>query len=198
MAGFHGRAESRVELQVVPYPALTVIFDFGDTVFVDEISGESKRGNVVVGMAPGRLRGSGRDVDLLQIRLSPVAAHVVLGVSAELDGTVVALDDLWGPDRVRARDRLHTARSWEDCEVPTRGEGPYSIARHVPSQPPARSRPLRFWIHRAEKTGELNDRDLVEMRYRVNDFGAERGVSKGFAKPVEFLHDALPRHRLRG
>jgi AraC-like DNA-binding protein len=114
MAGFRGRAENRVELQVVPYPALTVIFDFGDTVFVDEVSGETKQGNVVVGMAPGRLRGSGRDVDLLQVRLSPVAAHGVLGVSSELGGTVVALDDLWGRDEARAQDRLHTARSWED------------------------------------------------------------------------------------
>src|SRR5262245_65596 len=83
MAGFRGRAESRVELQVIPYPALTVIFDLSDTLFVDEISGASKQGNVVVGMAPGRLRGSGRDVDLVQVRLSPVAAHAVLGVSSE-------------------------------------------------------------------------------------------------------------------
>lgn len=114
MAGFRGRAEGPVELQVVPYPALTVFVDFGDTLLVDDASGDRKRGSVIIGLAPGRVRGCGRDVDLLQVRLSPVVAHAVLGASFELGATVVALEDLWGRDAERAQEQLRAAGSWDD------------------------------------------------------------------------------------
>jgi AraC-like DNA-binding protein len=52
--------------------------------------------------------------ECLQVRLSPVAAHAVLAGSSELDGTVVALDDLWGRDAVRTQEQLRAARSWDD------------------------------------------------------------------------------------
>ena len=49
------------------------------------------------GLAPGAVfRGLGRDIECLQVRLSPVVAHAALGASAEMGGTVVALSDLWG------------------------------------------------------------------------------------------------------
>lgn len=115
MAGFRGRAEVPVELQVVPYPALTVCIDLsGDVVLVDGASGEQQRGSVVFGMTPGSMRGSGRDVDLLQIRLSPAVGHAVLGAGSELGGTMIALDDLWGRDAERTRERLHATASWDD------------------------------------------------------------------------------------
>jgi AraC-like DNA-binding protein len=114
MAGFRGWADEPAELQVVPYPAVTVFIDFGDSLLVDDVSGEQRRGCVVVGMAPGSVRGSGRDVDLLQIRLSPVVAHAVLGAPAELSGAVVALDELWGRDAARIQERLRAAGSWDD------------------------------------------------------------------------------------
>jgi AraC-like DNA-binding protein len=50
----------------------------------------------------------------MQIRLSPVVAHAVLGASAELEGTAVALDDLWGRDAERTRERLRAAGSWDE------------------------------------------------------------------------------------
>jgi AraC-like DNA-binding protein len=99
---------------MVPYPAFTVFIDFGDALLVDDATGECKRGSVVVGMASGTVRGSGRDVDLLQVRLSPVVAQAVLGASAELGTTVVALEDLWGREAERTREQLRAAVSWED------------------------------------------------------------------------------------
>jgi AraC-like DNA-binding protein len=116
MAGFRGRADRPVELQMVPHPALTVFIDFGDALLIDDAGGEQKRGSVVVGLAPGSVRagGCGRDVDCLQIRLSPVVAHAVLGASSELGGTVLALEDLWGRDAVRTQEQLHAAASWND------------------------------------------------------------------------------------
>jgi AraC-like DNA-binding protein len=50
----------------------------------------------------------------LQIRLSPVVAHAVLGETWELSGTVVALGDLWGPEAPRLEEQLRAACSWDD------------------------------------------------------------------------------------
>jgi AraC-like DNA-binding protein len=114
MAGFRARASDLVDLSVVPYPAVTVAFDLGDGLIVDDASGQPKRGSVAVGLAPSGVRGRGRDVECLQVRLSPVLAHAVLGVSSEMEGTVVALDDLWGHDVERTEQRLRAAASWDD------------------------------------------------------------------------------------
>ncbi|MER7455479.1 helix-turn-helix domain-containing protein [Micromonospora sp. NPDC126480] len=114
MAGFRGRAKDPAAFPVIPYPAITVFIDFGDAELVDDASGERKRGSVVVGMAPGSLRGCGRDIDVLQVRLSPVVAHAVLGASAEPGAAVVALADLWGREAERIRERLWAARSWDE------------------------------------------------------------------------------------
>jgi AraC-like DNA-binding protein len=114
MAGFTSRAKDPVDLQVVPYPAVTLFIDLGDGVLVEDASGQAQRRSLAVGLAPGGVRGRGRDIECLQVRLSPVVAHAVLGASSELGGTVVALDDLWGRDAVQAQEQLRAARSWDD------------------------------------------------------------------------------------
>jgi AraC-like DNA-binding protein len=114
MAGFRERGKDLVDLQAVPYPAFTVVIDLGDELLVDDASGQPKRGSVAAGLAPGEVRVRGRGVECLQVRLSPVVAHAVLGVSAELGGMVVGLDDLWGRDAVRTREQLRAAGSWDD------------------------------------------------------------------------------------
>lgn len=114
MAGFRDRRTDLVDLQVVPYPAVTVVVDFGDGLLVDDVSRRQQRGSAVLGLAPGSVRVHGRDIECLQIRLSPVVAHAVLGASLEAGGTVVALDDLWGRDARRTQEQLRAAASWED------------------------------------------------------------------------------------
>ncbi len=114
MAGFRGRTESIFDLQMVPYPALTLLIDSGDAMLVDAADGEQRRGNVVVGLAPVGVRAGARETDALQIRLSPVVAHAVLGAASELGGAVVTLDRLWGRDAVRLQERLHATTSWDE------------------------------------------------------------------------------------
>ncbi|MGW1806889.1 helix-turn-helix domain-containing protein [Streptomyces sp. NPDC002078] len=115
MAGFRARTTDFVDLGVVPYPAVTVAIDLGDgPLAVDGISGCRQHGSVVVGLVPNGVRGRGRDIECLQVRLSPMVAHAVLGVSSELGGMVVSLDDLWGRDAARTHERLRAARSWDD------------------------------------------------------------------------------------
>ncbi|MFG2356841.1 helix-turn-helix domain-containing protein [Streptomyces sp. NPDC048521] len=115
MAGFRARTTGVVDLGVVPYPAVTVAVDLGDgSLVVDDVSGRRQSGSVVVGLASGGVRGRGRDIECLQVRLSPPVAHAVLGALAEPGATVVSLDDLLGRDAVRIHERLRAARSWED------------------------------------------------------------------------------------
>lgn len=114
MAGFTNRAEDLVNLPIVPYPAVTLFIDLGDGVLIDDASGQQQRRSLAVGLAPSGVRGRGRHIECLQVRLSPVVAHAVLGASSELGGTVIALDDLWGRDAVRAQEQLRAASSWDE------------------------------------------------------------------------------------
>ncbi|MEV0722592.1 helix-turn-helix domain-containing protein [Micromonospora purpureochromogenes] len=117
MAGFSDRANSFVDVEVVPHPAVMMVFDLGDRpLVVDDGNGQEQRGCVVAGLAPNRARGQGQagSFTCLQVRMSPVIAHTVLGAASELSGAILNLDDLWGGDAVRTQERLRAAKSWED------------------------------------------------------------------------------------
>lgn len=118
MAGFSDRADAVVEIEAVPHPALMVIFDLGDQpLVVEDGSGQQQRGCVTAGLAPphgARGRGQAGSFACLQVRLSPVIAHAVLGPVSGLSGAVTALDDLWGRDAARIQERLRATRSWDD------------------------------------------------------------------------------------
>jgi AraC-like DNA-binding protein len=115
MAGFSARTTDLIHLSMVPYPAVMVAVNFGDgLVDVDHASGRHQQGTLVAGLAPGSIRLRSRGIECLQVRLSPVTAHAVLGASSDLDGTVVGLDDLWGRDATRIQEQLRAAASWDD------------------------------------------------------------------------------------
>ncbi|MFB9444742.1 helix-turn-helix domain-containing protein [Dactylosporangium vinaceum] len=174
MAGFRSRGVAAIDMQVIPYPAVTLFIDFGAALLVDDGRGERRHGGgVVLGMEPGRIRGCGRDIEVLQVRLSPATARAVLGglggggaearradwaggvaragrldwaggvagagradwagvagagradraeggaragAAAGVEGSVgvVALEEFWGRDAGRVRERLRAAGSWEE------------------------------------------------------------------------------------
>src|SRR4029450_5979752 len=62
----------------------------------------------------GSVRGLGRDIECLQVRLSALVAHAVLGASPELGGPLRARADLWGGDAARTEEQLRAAASWDD------------------------------------------------------------------------------------
>lgn len=117
MAGF--RVRDLDALRMVPHPAVTLLLEFGTgTAVLDDAAGRRQRGSVVAGPgigSGGAVWARGENVECVQVRLSPVIARAVLGASpADLDGAVVALDDLWGPEVSEFRERLADISSWED------------------------------------------------------------------------------------
>jgi len=115
MAGFRQRTAGEVDLQIVPYPAVTLAIDVGDGVVgVDGRTTPTDASGVVIGLAPDGLRITGHAIEGMQVRLSPLVAYAVLGATADSAGTVIALDDLWGRDAARLQERLRAAPTWDE------------------------------------------------------------------------------------
>ncbi|MGW2657598.1 helix-turn-helix domain-containing protein [Streptomyces sp. NPDC001478] len=116
MAGFGVRELDR--LRMVPHPAVTLLLEFGAGTPVLDGADGPRSGSLVAGAglgAGGAVVARGQDVECVQVRLSPVTARAILGVSpAELGGAVVPLADLWGPEAARIRERLAVVPSWPD------------------------------------------------------------------------------------
>jgi AraC-like DNA-binding protein len=119
MAGFRARDLAAVGHRVVPHPAVMLAVEFGaDPPIVEDAIGRQHRKSLVAGLGlgfGGLLWVRGENVACVQVRLSPLTAGAVLGVCpADLGDAIVALDDLWGRDVSRIRERLSQAGSWAD------------------------------------------------------------------------------------
>lgn len=167
MAGFRDRTDGPIDLQVVPHPAVTVVVDVGrgDALYaVDELHGGQERGAIVAGLGRHGVRGGGRDIECLQIRLSPLVAHTVLGATAALDGALVTLEDLWGRDAVRTQERLVDAATWEErFAIATE-----ALARRIVEGRHVDAEVGRAWQAITEQRGQV----------RVDDLAAEVGWSR--------------------
>jgi len=118
MAGFRDRGVTTLGHRAIPHPAVTLVLEFGSgPLIVDDADGRQRRGSLVAGLGfgTGAVRVRGQNFEAVQVRLSPVVAHAILGVSpAELGGAVAALDDLWGRPASQIREQLSDASSWEE------------------------------------------------------------------------------------
>ncbi len=117
MAGFGDRGVTPPGLRLIPHPAVTLVLVFGGTIAVEDAAGRRQQGSLVTGPGFGQaLRAVRADAfECLQVRLSPVVAHAVLGGAvADLDDAVVGLDDVWGREAARISARLGDLSSWED------------------------------------------------------------------------------------
>lgn len=117
MAGFGDRGVTPPDLRLIPHPAVTLVLVFDGTITVAEPTGRQQRGSFAMGLGFGEVLRTLRvdAFNCLQVRLSPVAAHAVLGRdAADLDGAVVTLDDLLGREAARICQQLHDLTSWAD------------------------------------------------------------------------------------
>ncbi|MFI6363932.1 helix-turn-helix domain-containing protein [Nocardia sp. NPDC050630] len=104
-----------VDQRTLPHPAATLVLDFGArSPIVDDSAGQC-RGSLATGLGAGTRRVRGEQIECVQVRLSPLIAGAVLGASlAELTDAVVLLDDLWGREAARIRERLAETSSWTE------------------------------------------------------------------------------------
>jgi AraC-like DNA-binding protein len=118
MAGFRDRGMTAVGHRAIPHPAVTLALEVGGgPLIVEDAAGRQQRGSLVagLGLGSGAVWVRGENFEAVQVRLSPIVARAVLGVSpADLDGTVVALEDLWGRQAAHIQEQLSAAESWED------------------------------------------------------------------------------------
>ncbi|MEV0761780.1 helix-turn-helix domain-containing protein [Nocardia sp. NPDC050435] len=114
MAGFRDRGATPEGHRAIPHPAVTLLLEFGSsTPLVDTTTGARRAGSLVAAAGPAALWVHGDQVECIQIRLSPVVARAILGVSpAELEGAVVPLDELWGREARRICEQLSETGSW--------------------------------------------------------------------------------------
>ncbi|MFB9706647.1 MULTISPECIES: helix-turn-helix domain-containing protein [Streptosporangium] len=194
MAGFRHRAPASVDIAMVAYPSVTLLVDLSEGEGVAyETHGRHEHGSVVVGLLPGDLRMTGRGVgELLQIRLEPVAAATLFGASAELSGTVAALEDVWGRDAGRAEDRLRAASSWDER---------FTIAadilgRRLGAHPPVAPEVAHAWRRMFTSRGRVRIDGLADevgwSRKRLwSRFGSQLGITpKRAARLLRFDHAA--------
>jgi AraC-like DNA-binding protein len=115
MAGFGQRIPALVDIAMIAHPSVTLIVDLSEAGgIVYDAHGRQQRGSFVAGLLPGQLRAGGWRGECLQIRLSPAVAAAVLGVSAELTGTVESLEDVWVRDAGQVEEKLRAATSWDE------------------------------------------------------------------------------------
>lgn len=197
LAGFRDRSAGPVDLPVIPHPAVTLVVEFGDSsLAMGDATGWQLRGSLVAGLAPGAVRMSGMNVTCVEVHLSPVVAHAVLGVCpAELDRTVVALDDLWGRDAARLREQLGDAPSWGDRFALTDA----LLSRRRGTGPPVDLEVVRAWDRIVVSRGCVRIEDLAaevgwSRRRLWSRFRSQIGLPpKRVATLVRFRHAA---HRL--
>ncbi|MFG1946948.1 helix-turn-helix domain-containing protein [Nonomuraea sp. NPDC048826] len=198
MAGF--RIRDLDALRMVPHPAAMLLIDFSaGSIVVDDAGGLREGGSVVAGPgigAGGTVRVRGENVECVQVRLSPVVARAVLGVSpADLDGALVSLDDLWGREVSRIRGRLGDVPSWQDRFALADA----LIARRHETGPPVDREVAWAWHRLVRGRGLVRVDELADevgwSRKRLwNRFRSQLGLPpKRAATLVRFDHAA---HRL--
>ncbi|MEU7690926.1 helix-turn-helix domain-containing protein [Microbispora hainanensis] len=193
MAGFRQRSPALWDIRMVAYPFVTLFVDLSDTeTVVYDARGRTRRGSVVAGLLPGDFRAAGRRVECLQIRLEPIVAAAVFGVSAELSGAVLALEDLWGRDAARAEDRLRATTSWDERFTIARD----IIGRRLEARPQVDPEVAHVWRRTLARRGRVRVDGLADevgwSRKRLwSRFRSQLGITpKRAAQLVRFDHAA--------
>lgn len=169
MAGFRVAGLPGGGLRVVPHPAVMLVLEFGArSSTVEDGAGRRLRGSLVAGPGAGSgggVQAWGEQVECVQVRLSPVVAGTALGACpADLAGSLVSLDDLWGREASRIREQLSEIPSWQDRFAFTDA----LLARRLEARSPAD--PAVAWVWKRI----VADRGLV----RVDRLAAELGWSR--------------------
>lgn len=115
MAGFRHPGDTPVDIAMIPHPAVTILVDLTDQGIVCDVDAGARGGSVVVGLSPGPVRVAAQGPgEVLQIRLSPIAAVAMLGDPQVVGGAVTPLADLWGHRSELFAEQIRALPSWEE------------------------------------------------------------------------------------
>ncbi len=139
--GYRDVVGGGLDLRVAGTAAITVLIEFGERgLIVDDAVGRRTLGGFVVGLPVEAMRVRGERAECVEVRLSPIQAYSLLGISpTDLGRGVVALEDLWGRSARRLREQLASTRTWDErfavtksflaqCERPMRTPDPEVLA----------------------------------------------------------------------
>ncbi|MFD4460931.1 helix-turn-helix domain-containing protein [Nocardia sp. NPDC058480] len=112
LAGFRDRAATGCDMRIFARPEVTVVIQFGDSRLT--VEGSTFDG-LVAGLTPGIRHVQAARVECVELRMSPIAAFGLLGVApADLNGTMIGLDDIWGSAAPLLREQLSETATWAD------------------------------------------------------------------------------------
>jgi AraC-like DNA-binding protein len=113
LVGYHDRAGQGLDMRVLPEPGLTIVLMLDGELRIDRTHPIAT--GLVSGVGVNSVRVRGRDVACVDVHLSPLAAYSVLdGAVAELAGTVVSFEDVWGAEARRLCAALARNDRWEE------------------------------------------------------------------------------------
>ncbi|MFC0110202.1 helix-turn-helix domain-containing protein [Kibdelosporangium aridum] len=113
LLGYHDRAGTGLDMRILPSPRLTIVLMIDGELRLDQQ--RPVTAGIASGLGVSSVRVLGQDVACVDIHLSPVTAHAVLdGAVAELAGTVVSFEDVWGAEAHRLRAALASTDRWEE------------------------------------------------------------------------------------
>ncbi|MFD8881706.1 helix-turn-helix domain-containing protein [Streptomyces erythrochromogenes] len=194
MAGYRDRTGSRLDMQVLPQPAVIVVIGLGaGPITVECASGRRPLRGLVASLSPRPARIRGEGVECVEVALSPRAAYALLGVSPlELDGSITGLDDLWGRHARLLREQLTDTASWQERLALTEG----FLRRRAAGAPPMAAEVAATWDAIVAGRGRVRVADLAAScgwsRKRLwARFSAQIGLTpKRAAMLVRFDHAA--------
>ncbi|MET9694260.1 helix-turn-helix transcriptional regulator [Streptomyces sp. NPDC006514] len=194
MAGFRDRTGGRLDMRVLPQPAVIVVIGLGaDPITVESASGHQPLRGLVASLSPRPARIRGEGVECVEVALSPGTAYAMLGVSPrELDGSITGLEDLWGRHARLLREQLAETASWQERLALTDG----FLRRRAAGAPPMAAEVAAAWDAIVAGRGRVRVGDLAAScgwsRKRLwARFSAQVGLTpKRAAMLVRFDHAA--------
>ncbi|MEV0123233.1 AraC family transcriptional regulator [Streptomyces sp. NPDC050703] len=194
MTGFRDRVAAGLDMQVLPQPTVIVVIGLGgNLVTVESATGHQPMRSLVASLSPGPARVRGERVECVEVSLSPRAAYALLGVSPrELDGSVTALEDLWGRHERRLREQLTDATTWQERLALT----DEFLAKRAAGAPSMSPEVAAAWNTIVARRGRIRVGDLAAScgwsRKRLcSRFSAQIGLTpKRAAMLVRFDHAA--------
>ncbi len=114
MDGFRDHGSAGCDMRIFARPDVTVVIQFGDSpLTVEGPDQQSTFDGLVAGLDPGIRHVHAARVDCVELRMSPITAYRLLGVApADLTGTMIGLDDVWGSVAPLLREQLAETATW--------------------------------------------------------------------------------------